>query len=171
MQQPRPRVPRAVIALAVLYVVLAAAIALWPRHVDSGLGVETWPLTTAIADVLSVPASRVVEGAEVLANTLFFVPVGAVVAVALPRASVLVAVAAGLVIAVAIELAQGLGPLDRTASLLDVVADVAGAVLGFGAVRAASSGSPVARAAFAMLAAVVLVVLGVLLAGLVIPGS
>ncbi|SKB07325.1 VanZ family protein [Aeromicrobium choanae] len=171
MEEPRPRVPRAVLVLAVLYVVLAAAIGLWPRHVDSGLGVEAWPLTTTIADVLSVPASRVVDGAEVLANTLFFVPVGAVVAVALPRASVLLAVAAGLAIAVVIELVQGLGPLDRTASLLDVVADVAGAVLGFGAVRAASSGSPAARAAVAMLAAVVLVVLGVLLAGLVIPGD
>ena len=171
MQQPRPRVPRAVVVLAVLYVVLAAAIGLWPRHVDSGLGVESWPLTTAIAEALSVPASRVVDGAEVLANTVFFVPVGAVVAVVLPRASVLVAVGVGLVLATGIELVQWLGPLDRTASLLDVVADVAGAVLGFGAVRAASSGSPVARTAFAMLAAVTLGVLGVLLFGLVVTGS
>lgn len=169
--QPRPRTRRVVIVLAVLYVGLVAAIGLWPRHVDAGLGVETWPLTTAIADALSVPASRVVEGAEVLANTLLFVPVGAVVAVALPRASVLAAIAAGLGVAVAIELFQWFGPLDRTASLLDVAADVVGAVIGFGAVRAASSGSPVARAASATLAAVTLGVLVVLLCGLMISGS
>ena len=83
----------------------------------------------------------------------------------------LVAAALGGAVAVAIEIAQWQGPIDRTASALDVVADVVGAVLGFAAMRAAAGGSRLARAGSWALAVVTLGVLGVLLVGLVVSGS
>lgn len=165
----RPSVP--VVGSAVLYVVLLAAIGLWPRHVDDGLGIVDWPLTIGIADVLAVTASDVVSLAEVVANAVFFVPVGIFLALVLPRVSVLVAVALGCLLSGGIELIQWLGPVDRTASILDVVADTGGAVVGFIALRAAAHGSRPAQAALAALVLVTLGVLAVLVCGLLISGS
>ncbi|MBD1269866.1 VanZ family protein [Aeromicrobium tamlense] len=169
--QQRRRPTRAVIVLAALYVLLLAAIGLWPRHVDSGLAVQDWRLTSAIADALSISTDRVVDAAEVLANVVFFVPVGVLVAWALPRASILVAALLGGAVAIVIEIAQWQGPIDRTASVLDVAADVVGAVLGFAAMRAAAGGSRLARTGSWALAVVTVGVLAVLLTGLVVSGS
>lgn len=165
----RPSAP--VVGSAVVYVALLATIGLWPRHVDSGLAVVDWPLTIGIADVFSVTAAEVVTLAEVAANAIFFVPVGIFLALVFPRVTVLAAVALGCVLSGGIELIQWLGPVERTASILDVVADAGGAVLGFAALRAATHGSRLAKAALAVLVLVTLAVLAVLVGGLVTSGS
>ncbi|QNL94304.1 VanZ family protein [Aeromicrobium senzhongii] len=165
----RPSAP--VVGSAVLYVLLVAAIGLWPRHVDAGLSIVDWRLTKGIADLLSVSASEVVGLAEVAANAVFFVPVGIFLALVFPRVSVLAAVTLGCLLSGGIELAQALGPVDRTASILDVVADAGGAVLGFAALRAATHGSRLAKIALAVLVLVTLGVVSVLVCGLLISGS
>lgn len=113
----------AVILLAV-YALGVAAVALWPVPVDRGMG----PFLTRVMD--AVPWLTY-GGIEFTANIVFFVPFGALLALAQParpgRAAVALLVSA--LVSAAIEGVQLLLP-ERTASLADIMANVAGAGLG-----------------------------------------
>lgn len=149
-----------------LYAVFLAAIGTWPRHVDSGLPLAEWALTRGIANVLGATPAQLVATAEVLANAVLFVPLGWMVAWWWPRAQVVAAVIAGLAVALTIEVAQQFAPIDRTPSLVDVVANVSGACVGFLAVRAVAARPQYRLAVLGSVGALVAAVVAVLLWGL-----
>lgn len=123
---PRPRrLPRErLVALAVLavYGVALALVAFWPSHVDRDAG----PLLRAIERLLPWATYDVVE---FVSNVLLFVPLGAVLAFVLRRAP-WATVAVGLGTSAVIELAQWMLLPGRTGSVLDVVANTLGTVVG-----------------------------------------
>lgn len=120
--------------IGVGYVVLLVAIGLWPRHVDSALGVANWPLARGIAALIGTSAENVTRLGEMGANVVLFVPVG-VLAAWWSRRPFLAAAGVGAVISVGFEVAQWWWLVDRTPSVVDVVTNVTGAVLGCALVR------------------------------------
>ena len=127
-----PRVWLAIYALAL------AAIAFWPVPVDSGMG----GLLGAISAAVPWLSYTVIES---VANVLMFVPLGVLLAAALPRRRTLVAPIA-LVVTVLIELSQALFLDQRTPSLGDIIANLAGAVIGLGIVVVTERRSRAGRA-------------------------
>src|SRR5690606_37715769 len=126
------------------------------------LGLVDLAFTRQLAELLSVQPVRLVASAEILANMALFVPVGLFVALGWARSNVWDAIAAAAGISLAIEMAQWVAPIDRTGSVRDLLANVAGACLGFLAVRA-TRGHPRARAVLlGLLGVIVLVVVGTL---------
>ncbi|TXK19494.1 VanZ family protein [Homoserinibacter sp. GY 40078] len=116
-----PRARRVLAVVGALYLVAVAAIAFWPTPVD-GVAYEAIQRTTAVA-----PAIRH-DGIEIVANVMLFVPFGVIgVLIALSR---VVVIAAAAVFSTLIELVQGAFLEQRTASVTDVIANTAGAVVG-----------------------------------------
>lgn len=118
----RPLVRPVAAVLLVVYGVSLAVIAFWPTPVDQGAG----PLLRALARAVPWLTYDVVE---FTANILLFVPLGVLLAVLLGGARVFVvpiAVAASL----AIEAGQAVLLPGRTATMRDVVANAAGALVG-----------------------------------------
>lgn len=118
-------------AVFALYAVALVAIVFWPTPVDRGAG----RLLSAITRRIPFLTYDVIE---FTANIALFVPFGILLAILLKprRRSLVVAqvVAFAFAIALAIEVSQGVFLAERTASVLDVVANMCGAVLGSGAV-------------------------------------
>lgn len=148
------------------YAVLVATVGAWPRHVDSGLALVDWSLTRSVAHVTALTPTEVVQTGEVLANAILFVPVGLIVAWWWPRAGLLHAAGTALSIALVIETVQALAPLDRTTSIVDVVANTSGGVLGFALARLVEAHSRWRRSVLGGLGIVIGGVLAVLVWGL-----
>lgn len=121
------------------YAVALALIAFWPSPVDRGAG----PLLQLVTQAVPwLTYARI----ELLANVALFVPLGWWAARGWPRWRAAV-IPAGLVASVVIETGQGLFLAERTASVLDVLANTTGAAIGFVlAARARSADAPSARA-------------------------
>lgn len=105
------------------YAVALALIAFWPSPVDRGAG----PLLRLVTDAVPwLTYARI----ELLANVALFLPFGWWAVRGWPqwRAAV---IPAGLVVSVLIESTQGLFLAERTASVLDVLANTTGAAIGF----------------------------------------
>jgi VanZ family protein len=125
---PVPRTPGPVVrVLGALYLAFIAGVVFWPTPVDR-------PASKTIAQVFvwlhrhGVPNWIGYSLFEWLANVAFFVPFG-VLAVLVTR-RVLWAVALGCGISTAIELTQWLVLPERTGSVLDVLANTSGALVG-----------------------------------------
>ncbi|MDX2376577.1 VanZ family protein [Microbacterium sp. LRZ72] len=126
------RVRRARVAVAVVfYSVALGGIALWPTHVDEP---ASGVITTLVDAVPLLTYGRL----EFAANIALFVPFGYLFALSLPRWGPLV-VPLGLAASLGIEGWQSLGE-GRTASMLDVIANTAGAALGLAAALAVGAG-------------------------------
>lgn len=105
-----------------VYAGTLAAIAFWPVPVDSGAG-ALLRLITRVAPVLTY--ARIEFGA----NVLLFVPLGLLLSLILPGRRWRVLPIA-LAVTVTIECVQALLLGARTASVLDIVANTAGAAIG-----------------------------------------
>lgn len=127
--------PWVLIVLGACYLVALASIAWWPSHVDAGLGVVDWPLTRGLAAALGIAPSSAYALIEVAANVALFVPFGWLAAWWLPGWSVARVVVAGALISVVIEVVQTATPLDRTGSVIDVLANTVGVACGAGVAR------------------------------------
>lgn len=115
----RVGVPR---ILLVAYVVVLAAIAFWPTPVDRGAG-PLLRLVTKTIPFLTYP--RIEFGA----NILLFVPLGVLLTLVLATRRWLVMPLAFLS-SVTIECVQAIALSERTPSVLDIVANTAGACVG-----------------------------------------
>ncbi|SFI75802.1 MULTISPECIES: VanZ family protein [Microbacterium] len=113
------RDPRAYLAL---YVVLLAGVAFWPSPVDQGAG----PLIRLITRILPVLTYPRIEFA---ANIALFIPLGFLLTLILTRNRWLTLPIA-FVATVTIECVQAVALGARTPSMLDVVANTAGACVG-----------------------------------------
>ncbi|SDQ43962.1 VanZ family protein [Microbacterium sp. cf332] len=125
MTATRRTISSAAIARLLLaaYIVVLAFIAFWPTPVDRDAG----PLLRSItAAVPWLTYGRI----EFAANIVLFVPFGWCAAIGWRRWHAVV-IPAALAISVVIELAQGALLVERTSSVLDVVANTAGATVGW----------------------------------------
>lgn len=107
--------------LLTIYGVILTLIALWPSPVDQNAG----PFLRAVGRVIPpLTVARI----EFSANILLFVPLGLLLMLILRRRYLVLPIA--IVVTVAIESAQGLLLDRRTPSMLDIIANTAGACLG-----------------------------------------
>ncbi|WP_244946435.1 VanZ family protein [Microbacterium saccharophilum] len=113
------RDPRAYLAL---YLAVLAAVAFWPSPVDQGAG-PLLRVVTRLIPVLTYP--RI----EFAANIALFVPFGLLLALIITRNRWLVLPIAFLA-TVTIECVQAVALGARTPSVLDIIANTAGACLG-----------------------------------------
>ncbi len=109
-------------AWLVAYGVAVALIGFWPVPVDSGAG----PLLRAVTAVFPVATY---ERIEFGANVVMFVPLGLLLTMLLPQARWLVLPIA-FVATVTLESGQAIALSARTPSVLDIIANTAGACLG-----------------------------------------
>ena len=109
-------------AWLVAYGVVVALIGFWPVPVDSGAG----PLLRAVTAVFPVATY---ERIEFGANVVMFVPLGLLLTMLLPQARWLVLPIA-FVATVTLESGQAIALSARTPSVLDIIANTAGACLG-----------------------------------------
>jgi VanZ family protein len=126
--QPLPRfdLPRRVAAGALaVYLVALVLIAFWPHHIDR----DADALLRAIERILPWATHSRVEFAS---NIALFVPLGFLLT-ALLRHRVIAVIAIGLGMTVVIELAQAAFLPGRTSSVLDVVANTLGTLIGLAA--------------------------------------
>ena len=112
------------------YLAALVLIAWWPTHVDAGLGVVDWPLTRALAAVLGISAASAYAVIEVGANVALFVPLGLLISWRFAGWRWWRVALVGALVSVVIEVVQAVTPLDRTASVTDVLANTVGAALG-----------------------------------------
>lgn len=117
----------ALLALAV-YLVALALILLWPTPVDRLLPRSIWVVLwhARRAGLEWVTFSAV----EITANVLLFVPFGLLMVLVLPARRWWLAPIPPLVVSCLAEIAQRILLPDRVPSLLDVLANTAGALLG-----------------------------------------
>jgi VanZ family protein len=113
-----------------LYGISLAMIALWPVPVDSGAG-GFLRRVSRVLPLLTYP--RI----EFSANILLFVPLGVLLMLILRRRYLILPIA--IVVTVAIECSQALLLDKRTPSVLDILANTAGACLGMLIVAAVES--------------------------------
>lgn len=118
---PQLRLRRALPWLLV-YAVVLALIAFWPEHVDKGAGF----LVRTITRLFPVLTYHRIEFGS---NVLLFVPLGILLALPLPHRRYLI-MPLGFLVSLTIEAGQGIFLADRTASMLDLVANTAGACIG-----------------------------------------
>lgn len=114
------------VAILAGYIAVLAAIVLWPSPVDQGA-------TGLIARIAAVVPALTHARIEFAANIVLFVPLGALLARILPRHQHLV-IPAAFVVTVAVESIQAVLLAARTPSILDIVANTAGACVGLLAV-------------------------------------
>lgn len=127
-----------------VYGISLALIALWPVPVDSGAGGILRRVTRVLP---ALTYARI----EFSANILLFVPLGVLLMLILRRRYLILPIA--IATTVAIECSQGLLLDKRTPSLLDIIANTAGACVGMLIVaaveswrgRAVREGMPAAR--------------------------
>ena len=149
MSTDRRRAPaalrRGALVLAAGYLVVLALIAFWPTPVDRG---AHRPITTVLAHLHAhgVPAWFNYGLVEFTANIALFVPVGLLGVLLLGRARWWVAVVAGFAASSLIELGQLTFLPSRYATVMDVIANTSGAMLGallaLGLLAAIDSRSP-----------------------------
>lgn len=108
--------------LLAVYIAALAAIAFWPQRVDAAAD-------GMLADVTLRLPWLTYDLIEFSANIILFMPFGMLLAWSL-RGRVLPAIVVVVLASASIEVAQGLFLAERTASLLDVVANVSGGVVG-----------------------------------------
>lgn len=109
-------------AWLVAYAVILATIAFWPTPVDQGAGA----LLRAITRIIPV---LTYERIEFLANIVMFVPLGLLLTLIITSNRWLVLPIAFLT-TVAVESVQAVALAARTPSILDIIANTAGACLG-----------------------------------------
>lgn len=117
--RPSTRIPS---ALLIAYILILAPIAFWPSPVDSNAG----PLLDAIT---RAAPWLTYERIEFIANVALFVPLGWLLTLILPRSKYLV-VPIALGATVLMEGLQAVLLPGRTPSVLDIVANTAGAFIG-----------------------------------------
>lgn len=108
--------------LLVLYLFVAALIAFWPEPVDRGA-------VGLLHRIESMFPWATYGRIEFSANIVYFVPFGWLLTIVLDRARVLV-LPIGIAVTLTIELIQGELLAERTASIMDVVANTIGTALG-----------------------------------------
>lgn len=123
----RRRGQRRGIRLLVVYTVMLALIAFWPVPVDRGASGLLKTISRAVPWLTY-------ELIETTANVALFVPFGVLLALVLPLHRGLV-VPLALLTTLAIESGQALFLAQRTPSLRDIVANVAGAAIGLAIVH------------------------------------
>ncbi|MET0830733.1 MAG: VanZ family protein [Microbacterium sp.] len=104
-----------------VYVIVLTLIALWPVPVDSGAG----PILRLVSRVIPVLTYARIEFA---ANILLFVPLGVLLALILQHRHLVVPIA--FIATVTIESLQALMIDRRTPSVMDIIANLAGACIG-----------------------------------------
>ena len=107
--------------LLTLYTVALALIALWPVPVDGGAG-------SVLRTITRIFPALTYARIEFSANILLFVPLGVLLMLILRRRYLIVPIA--IAVTVGIECAQALLLDKRTPSVLDVIANTAGACIG-----------------------------------------
>lgn len=112
------RTPRVLLAV---YVVVLTLIALWPVPVDSGAG----PMLRLVSRVIPILTYARIEFG---ANILLFIPLGVLLALILQHRYLVVPIA--FIATVTIESIQALMIDRRTPSLMDILANLAGACIG-----------------------------------------
>ena len=112
------------------YAIILTLIALWPVPVDSGAGGLLRRVTRVVP---ALTYARI----EFSANILLFVPLGVLLMLILRRRYLILPIA--IATTVAIECAQGLLLDKRTPSMLDIIANTAGACVGMLIVAAVES--------------------------------
>jgi len=115
--------------LTAAYVVALGFIALWPTPVDRGAR-GSIASTLAWLHTHGVPTWVDYDVIEFTANIALFVPVGLLTVVLFGSTRLWAGVLAGLMLSCAIELSQRLFLPGRFSSLLDVLANTAGAYAG-----------------------------------------
>ena len=120
---------RGALVLAAAYLVALALIAFWPTPVDRG---AHRPITTVLAHLHAhgVPSWFNYGLVEFTANIALFVPVGLLGVILLGSARWWVAVLAGCAASSLIELGQLVFLPSRYATVMDVIANTSGALLG-----------------------------------------
>jgi VanZ like family len=116
--------------LLTLYGISLAMIALWPVPVDSGAG----GFLRRVTDLVPVLTYARIEFS---ANILLFVPLGVLLMLILRGRYLILPIA--FVVTVAIECSQALLLDKRTPSVLDIIANIAGACIGIVIVAVAES--------------------------------
>ena len=125
-----PRTRAVARVLLTVYAITLTLIALWPVPVDSGAG----GFLRAVARVLpALTYSRI----EFAANILLFVPLGVLLMLIVRRRYLILPTA--IVVTVSIESVQGLLLDQRTPSVLDIIANTAGACFGMLVVSVAAA--------------------------------
>ena len=120
---------RGAFVLAAAYLVALALIAFWPTPVDRG---AHRPITTVLAHLHAhgAPAWFNYALVEFTANIALFVPVGLLGVILLGSARWWMAILAGFAASSLIELGQLIFPPSRYATIMDVIANTSGALLG-----------------------------------------
>ncbi len=113
-------------------------ITFWPTPVDAGAH-DSLQAALAALHTAGVPEAVDYNVVESASNSIMFLPLGAIAAMLLPLRRWWIAVLAGVVTSALIELVQLLFLPHRFASLADVAANTAGALLGALAVLAIRS--------------------------------
>jgi glycopeptide antibiotics resistance protein len=120
---------RFVAFLTSVYVGFVLLVTLWPTTVDNGLDPYIERLLRKLWSK-GVPTFVDYSFIEFVANIAFFVPVGFLLALLSSRRWMWFAVVGGALLSGAVETSQALFLPDRVASVGDVVANSAGALLG-----------------------------------------
>lgn len=120
-QVPSPTMRSVARVLLTIYAVTLTAIALWPVPVDSGAS----GFLRRVERVLPLMTYQRVEFAS---NIVLFIPLGLLLMLILRRRYLILPIA--IVVTVGIESAQGLLLDRRTPSMLDIIANTAGACIG-----------------------------------------
>lgn len=120
---------RLLVTFLALYLVVLAFVVLWPTPVDKDAGRH---LTHTLAWLYAhgIPLWFSYPLLEWLSNVAMFLPFGFLVSVMLERGAWWKATVAGLALSTAIEMIQFLFFVQRTASVLDVLANALGTLVG-----------------------------------------
>jgi glycopeptide antibiotics resistance protein len=118
-----------IVAIAVIYLVGALMVGLWPTPVDGGIRGQIAD-TLAFLHRAGVPSGFDYNVLEFTANIGFFVPIGALICLLLHRRIQLLAIPIGALLSCTIELSQLLFLPARFASWNDVLANTTGTVIG-----------------------------------------
>lgn len=123
--------PRSVTAmiLGVSYAALLGAVLLWPTHVDENLDVVAWPGVATALGLLGLSDAVGYQLIEIAANVVLFAPLGVIVALSVRRHRVWWTILVAGLASVAVESIQWLWLPGRTASFVDVVANITGAAV------------------------------------------
>jgi len=125
---------RWLVGFGLAYLVGLGFVALWPTTISE-------PFTRLLERIEDRSPGSVAD-LEFIANILLFVPAGVLLAVLLGPGRRRLAVALAVAVSVAIELVQGILLPARVASLGDIIANAAGALLGVWVAARAARAAP-----------------------------